>query len=272
VRLRFNLRPVLAKWGERPILCNAGKLNTRAAIAKGGDMGKARAFFGLTAAVALSAGALLVATGAAVGAPGDKVDITICHANNDVKKPYVLETPNTEGQLEGHADHTGPIFNAANPPDPQDGWGDIIPPFGDGVLKDGLNWTAGGQAILNNGCEIPFGDVTVTKAVVDPSGQAVAGQTYSITLSCSFEGSPVLEESVSLAGGATSDAFTDIQGGTLCTATEDTTGIANLASSVVTDATVAGDSTVTVTVTNTYNAVAPANEAAPVTAPAKFTG
>ena len=236
-------------------------------------MGKAKTFFGLAAAVALSAGALLAATGAAIGAPNDKVDITICHANNEVKKPYVLETPANEGQLDGHADHTGPIFNAADPPDPQDGWGDIIPPFGDGVLKDGLNWTAGGQAILNNGCEIPFGDVVVHKDVVDTSSMEAAGQKYSIHLTCTFEGSSVLDETVSLSGGTSTDAFTDVQGGTTCDATEDTTGIANLASSVTNGpVVVAGDTTNTVIVTNTYNAPGPANEALAVVAPAKFTG
>jgi hypothetical protein len=237
-------------------------------------MGKAKTIFGLAAAVALSAGALLVATGAAV-ADAPSIGITICHANNDVKKPYVLETPNTEGQLEGHADHTGPIFNAADPPAPQDGWGDIIPPFGTGDLANGLNWTPGGMAILNNGCEIPFGDVVVNKTVVDTAGMEAAGQHYSITLTCAFEGAPVLDETVNLAGGETSSPFTHVQGGTQCDATEDTTGISNLASWVTNGpVTVAGDTTNTVIVTNTYNAPTPgpANEAAAVVAPAKFTG
>lgn len=237
-------------------------------------MGKARTFFGLAAAVALSAGALLAATGAAVGAPNDKVDITICHANNDVKKPYVEETPANEGQLSAHVNHTGPVFNAANPPEPQDGWGDIIPPFGDGELANGLNWTPGGQAIWENGCEIPFGDVVVHKDVVDTGSLEAAGQTYSIHLTCDFEGSNVLDETVSLAGGTSTDAFTDVQGGTICDATEDTTGIANLASSVTNGPiTVAGDTTNTVIVTNTYNTPAPEPEAAAaVRAPARFTG
>jgi hypothetical protein len=243
-------------------------------------MGKARAFFGLTAAVALSAGALLVATGAAVGAPNDKIDITICHANNDVKKPYVLETPDTEGQLEGHADHTGPIFNAANPPDPQDGWGDIIPPFGTGDLANGLNWTAGGQAILNNGCEIPFGTVAVQKTVVDNGNPAAAGQTYSIHLTCSFEGASVLDETVSLAGNTTSDPFTNVQGGSSCDAVETTTGSFTTTSNgpITVAGDSAGDTANTVTITNTFPAAAtpapaPANEAAAaVRAPARFTG
>jgi hypothetical protein len=240
-------------------------------------MGKARTFFGLAAAVALSAGALLAATSAAVADPPDQIDITICHANNDVKKPYVTETPNTEGQLSGHEDHTGPIFNAADPPDPQDGWGDIIPPFGTGDLANGLNWTAGGQAIWNNGCEIPFGTVAVQKTVVDTGGKEVAGQTYLIHLTCSFEGSPVVDEEVSLAGGATSDAFTDVQGGSICNAVETTTG--SFTTTTNGPLTVAGNSAGTtantLTVTNTYAApeAPPANEAAAaVRAPARFTG
>src|SRR5215218_2190321 len=82
--------------------------------------------FGLcgAAALALSAGGALVASGAAAVAP-EKLDITICHASASEVNPYIVESPANEGVLDGHYDHTGPIFN---PADPQPGWGDIIPP------------------------------------------------------------------------------------------------------------------------------------------------
>src|SRR5215213_5382965 len=74
------------------------------------------------AALALSAGSALVASGVAVADPPEKLDVTICHATAAEQNPYVTEEPANQGVLEGHFDHTGPIFNAA---DPEPGWGDI---------------------------------------------------------------------------------------------------------------------------------------------------
>jgi hypothetical protein len=230
-------------------------------------MTKGKSVIGLAAAFALSAGAVFISIGAVAADPGDKVDITICHRDHATSKPYVVNSPNTEGQLEGHFnEHQGPIFNAADPPEE---WGDIIPPFGDGDLADGLNWTDAGQAILDNGCEIPFGDVSVHKAVVDTGGVAVAGQAYSIDLTCTLDDDVILEETVSLTAGETSSAFTDVQGGAHCDAVENTAGIANLAS-VTSDGpvTVVGDDEVTVTITNTFTVpVTPVTPVTPVPNP-----
>ena len=206
------------------------------------------------AALTLSAGTALVASGVAAADAPEKLDIQICHRGNSVTNPYQLETPANEGVLDGHYDHIGPIFNAADPPPPPhngDQWGDIIPPSAG--HPDGMNWTDAGQAILNNDCVIPFGDVTVQKAVVDPDGVSVAGTEYKITLTCTLDGTVILDESVSLAAGATSAAFEDVQGGAHCDAVEDTTGIADLASTTTNGpVVVAGDMVNTVTVTNTF--------------------
>jgi hypothetical protein len=71
--------------------------------------------------------------------------IDICHANNGSKGYSKVNVPYSEilGS-NGHGTHTG----------------DIIPPFDyvqGGVSKhyNGLNWTAGGQQIYNNGCSLP---------------------------------------------------------------------------------------------------------------------
>ncbi|HSP08692.1 MAG TPA: Ig-like domain-containing protein, partial [Candidatus Dormibacteraeota bacterium] len=52
----------------------------------------------------------------------------------------------------GHGTHTGPIFPATG----ADGkWGDIIPPFTYGDKSyPGMNWTAEGQDIYEDGCAI----------------------------------------------------------------------------------------------------------------------
>lgn len=136
--------------------------------------------------------------------------VMICHASASAANPY--QTPDvdkdsiqsTEGLVpNGHGTHVGPIF------DPEtnengDTWGDIIPPFSAGYLAGppekawgafpGLNWTEEGQAIWENGCEIPGApeDTPVTPAAPtfqDPTcdvGAAVhlptvTGVTYIVT-------------------------------------------------------------------------------------------
>jgi LPXTG-motif cell wall-anchored protein len=86
---------------------------------------------------------------------------TICHATNSNTNPYVVITPNKNGDVDGHAKHTGPIWTPALK-DQHISWGDIIPPFdyndhGTAAHFNGLNWTATGQAWFANGCKAPTG-------------------------------------------------------------------------------------------------------------------
>jgi hypothetical protein len=97
--------------------------------------------------------------------------VTICHATNSANNPYVeitVDVSAVDGQAgndNGHGDHllnhTGPVFNPANP---VPGWGDIIPPFySDGLTPTGLpsaNWDDVGQPFFNNGCNEPGGEGT----------------------------------------------------------------------------------------------------------------
>ncbi|MDD3679402.1 MAG: SdrD B-like domain-containing protein, partial [Candidatus Shapirobacteria bacterium] len=111
--------------------------------------------------------------------------VTICHATNSHQNPYIVNTPNKSGTLNGHVDHTGPVWY---PGIVDHSWGDIIPPFtysdcpnedtaydsddkskpckkkinGSWEYADeveyqylGLNWSEEGRAIWENGCEIP---------------------------------------------------------------------------------------------------------------------
>jgi hypothetical protein len=89
--------------------------------------------------------------------------VTICHATTSASNPYVRLTVDVaavngqDGPDNGRGDHllnhTGPVFDAANP---VPGWGDIIPPFySDGVTPTGYasaNWDDAGQAAFANGC------------------------------------------------------------------------------------------------------------------------
>jgi hypothetical protein len=89
--------------------------------------------------------------------------VTICHATSSVSNPYVRITVDEaavdgqEGKDHGRGDHllnhTGPVFDAANP---VRGWGDIIPPFySDGMTPTGYspaNWDDVGQAFFDNRC------------------------------------------------------------------------------------------------------------------------
>jgi len=127
---------------------------------------------------ALTVVALSVGTNSSVGAeaPVNENMITICHRDNSVKKPYVSITVdqsaadgiagNSGGQADHFGEHKGPVASseavAQGYKDAKTEWGDIIPPI-TGV-HGGLNWTAEGQAIYNNGCNY-----------VTPSNQPVGG-------------------------------------------------------------------------------------------------
>ncbi len=107
--------------------------------------------------------------------------VTICHRTNAPNNPYnqidISEVSADEDKPD-HTDHEGPVptteaeaeaFKAAKTK-----WGDIIPPH-DG-FPDGLNWTAQGQAIYNNGCNYVTpgmgGGNPTPPAPVIPSGSA----------------------------------------------------------------------------------------------------
>ncbi len=93
-----------------------------------------------------------------------KDKINICHATGSTSNPYVLlkvdkntadgDTGNNANQADHYAEHNGPLFT-----DGADDWGDIIPPIED--AHNGLNWTAAGQEIYNNDCDIPSPPVEV---------------------------------------------------------------------------------------------------------------
>lgn len=117
--------------------------------------------------------------------------ITICHRTNSVTNPYVQITIDTDaadgisGNSGGHGDHysehQGPVFDVnATYPTPHNGdqWGDIIPPVvlpgspdynTPGANTAGLNWTATGQAIYYNGCNVPAEDATANVTVTTPT-------------------------------------------------------------------------------------------------------
>ena len=88
---------------------------------------------------------------------GDSHKVTICHRNNDAKKPYVKESVDiaSTGLLKsGHNDHTGDVF-AAGMKDDHEKWGDIIPAYSYKISEHktftfkGLNWDGAGQAAID---------------------------------------------------------------------------------------------------------------------------
>jgi uncharacterized repeat protein (TIGR01451 family) len=95
---------------------------------------------------------------------GQDHKVTICHRTNSENNPYVVITIDKAAIFKrGHDTHDeGGVHQ---PGDKANGvrWGDIIPPFDyyatpsstETSHYDGLNYTAEGQAVLANGCEVP---------------------------------------------------------------------------------------------------------------------
>jgi hypothetical protein len=114
----------------------------------------------------------LVATGSLASAQSSEDKVTICHATDSDTNPYVVNTPDKTGDVSGHAGHTGPVWNPTLKAQ-QIQWGDIIPPFTfSGGSFPGLNWTAEGMAIYNNGCQ-PVTPTTTTTTAAAATPKAV---------------------------------------------------------------------------------------------------
>jgi len=115
-----------------------------------------------------------------VGAQGNSnagENVTICHATSSQTNPYVQNSPNKNGIVNGHGKNLDD--------------NDIIPSFtynDHGTTKTfpGQNWDDQGQAIYNNGCVVPAGGVggdggqvlgasVVAAQVVAPKGGVAAG-------------------------------------------------------------------------------------------------
>jgi hypothetical protein len=193
-----------------------------------------RALLGAVAVVALAGSSLAISAGAAGAEIVDKV--TICHRTNSNSNPYVQITPDVSGVLDGHADHTGPVWDATLK-EQHIKWGDIIPPFDyDGGSFPGLNWTTDGQAIYDNGCVPPgpppvqeFGSLSVSKVV---TGLPLAGVPVDGAIPTSFTAHVSCDDGTEqdvtfpITGGAgTPSQIDDIEAGSVCTVVElDTDG------------------------------------------------
>ena len=99
------------------------------------------------------------------------IKVTLCHRTGATSNPYSTITVDTSSvdseaneYLNGHGDHTGPVFAPGITSD----WGDIIPPF-EGF--PGYNWTSAGQAIWGNDCNYttPSPTPTPTETTSSPT-------------------------------------------------------------------------------------------------------
>jgi len=98
--------------------------------------------------------------------------IDLCHSTASRTNPYnfinvSINSVENAISVHGHGDHIGAIF-------PADPWGDIIPPFiyegKDGRYAfPGLNWTVEGQAVYNNGCQLPATPTPVPTSTSTPT-------------------------------------------------------------------------------------------------------
>lgn len=77
--------------------------------------------------------------------------VTICHATGSESNPFVVNSPSAAGVYNGHIAHQHSE--------------DIIPPFQYKGETYSQNWDAEGQAIWNNGCEVPTESPTPSPTV-----------------------------------------------------------------------------------------------------------
>lgn len=135
--------------------------------------------------------------------------ITICHATSSNSNPYVINTPDANGNVDGHDDHDGPIWPATNT---HGDWGDIIPPFsyndhGQQSQYLGKNWTTVGQSIWNNGCNIPTSSPapspSASVVIVSPSPSASIAVSPSPSVSANPSSSVTPSSSPSASASAT---------------------------------------------------------------------
>jgi hypothetical protein len=114
---------------------------------------------------------------------------TICHATRSNTNPYVVNTPNKNGDVGGHAKHTGPVWTPTLKA-LHLRWGDIIPPFdyndhGTAAQFPGMNWDANGQAWFANDCRVPI------TGQVDKTNDANGDATFSDDETATAEGASV---------------------------------------------------------------------------------
>jgi len=130
------------------------------------------ASLGVVSLVAMAGGVSTLLAANASGTPN--VRVTICHATASASNPYTVNTIDAasideEGNryLNGHGDHTGPVFAEG-----VEQWGDIIPPFTNpetGNSFPGYNWNDAGQAILGNDCVVVVPSPSPTETSPSPS-------------------------------------------------------------------------------------------------------
>ncbi len=131
---------------------------------------------------------LIVAAGALFAtAPAnaeDNVKVTICHRTNSDNNPYVqieVDEHAVDGQSNGdhYNEHQGPVWNPTLK-DQKIEWGDIIPPVAG--FHEGLNWTAEGRAIYDNGCEPTTPTTESTTTTTEPPTTTTTAPTTPTTV------------------------------------------------------------------------------------------
>ena len=182
--------------------------------------------------------------------PDPSHKVTICHATppDTAEQGYnsiEVDVAAAGGQMSGHQDQ----HNA-----------DIIPPWSYGGTDfAGKNWDATGRAIYDNGCVVPSpatpdpGTLLVKKVVV---GTPPAGATFTVGVKCSQNGSAV-DQDVGFTAAGGEKAFPGVPAGSQCSATEkqaDSGGATTV--DVTADVTIVSNETSTITVTNTFEALA----------------
>ena len=169
------------------------------------------------------------ALGASAKVVPTQASFAICHGTASDDNPYVVNSPDPSGDLNGHADHVGPIWNSTLK-DSHTSWGDIIAPFDwtlDGIPQHyaGLNWDAQGQAVFANGCAIPT-VVPTQEATVEPTATATATASATAEPTATATAEPTATATAEPTATATAEASATATAEASATATAEPTATA----------------------------------------------
>jgi hypothetical protein len=148
-----------------------------------------RSVLGIAGVTAIAGTVMVLSSLGSTASAAPDASVTLCHATASTTNPYTVITVNADSietkifGNNGHATHTGPVFDPAGGKS-QPAWGDIIPSFvyvqsgsNDEITYPGMNLTSVGLNFLAHDCT--FVEPPASSTPVEPSTPVESTSTSS---------------------------------------------------------------------------------------------